>query len=74
VAYIVGVIKTQDVSEEQKCAISLLFIVGECILLRMYQISKYKQPSFTTVLKRALYNEMFRLMQSHYQVLSHTEY
>jgi hypothetical protein len=22
-----------------------IFIVGECILLRMYQISKYKQPS-----------------------------
>jgi hypothetical protein len=31
-----------------------MFIVGECILLRMYQISKYRQPSFATVLKRAL--------------------
>jgi hypothetical protein len=31
-----------------------IFTVGECILLRMYQISKYKQPSFSTVLKRAL--------------------
>jgi hypothetical protein len=30
------------------------FIVGECILLRMYQISKYIQPSFATVLERAL--------------------
>jgi hypothetical protein len=29
-------------------------IVGECILLRMYQISKYRQPSFATVLQRAL--------------------
>jgi NADH dehydrogenase FAD-containing subunit len=31
-----------------------IFIVGECILLRMYQISKYRQPSFATVLQRAL--------------------
>jgi hypothetical protein len=30
------------------------FTVGECILLRMYQISKYRQPSFATVLQRAL--------------------
>jgi hypothetical protein len=27
------------------------FIVGECILLRMYQISKYKQPSLATILQ-----------------------
>jgi hypothetical protein len=32
---------------------SLNFIVGECILLRMYQISKYKQTSFATVLQCA---------------------
>jgi hypothetical protein len=31
-----------------------IFIAGECILLRMYQISKYKQPSFATLLQRAL--------------------
>jgi hypothetical protein len=32
------------------------FIIGGCILLRMYQISKYeyKQPSFATVIQRAL--------------------
>jgi hypothetical protein len=30
------------------------FIVGECILLQMYQISKYRQPSFATVLQRGL--------------------
>jgi hypothetical protein len=29
-------------------------IVDECILLRMYQISKYRQLSFATVLQRAL--------------------
>jgi hypothetical protein len=28
----------------------LIFIVGECILLRMNQIGKYRQPSFATVL------------------------
>jgi hypothetical protein len=32
----------------------IIFIVGECILLRMYQISKYRQPSSATVLQRAL--------------------
>jgi malic enzyme len=32
------------------------FIVGECILLRMYQISKYRQPSFATVPQCALLN------------------
>jgi hypothetical protein len=31
-----------------------IFTVCECILLRMYQIRKYKQPSFATVLQRAL--------------------
>jgi hypothetical protein len=31
-----------------------IFTVGEYILLRMYQISKYKQPPFATVLQRAL--------------------
>jgi hypothetical protein len=39
------------------CCISItpdFFIVGECILLRMYQISKYRQPLFTTVFQRAL--------------------
>jgi hypothetical protein len=33
---------------------NFMFTVGECILLRMYQISKYRQPSFATVLQRAL--------------------
>jgi hypothetical protein len=32
----------------------MVFMVGECILLRMYQISKYKQLSFATVLQRVL--------------------
>jgi hypothetical protein len=32
----------------------VVFLVGECILLCMYQISKYKQPSFATVLQRTL--------------------
>jgi uncharacterized membrane protein YdcZ (DUF606 family) len=30
-----------------------VFAVGECILLCMYQISKYRQPSFANVLQRA---------------------
>jgi hypothetical protein len=52
-------------------SVMMIFIVGECILLRMYQISKYKQPSFATVLQRALlfihvYHDMFRLIQSTY--------
>jgi hypothetical protein len=43
-----------------KCMYTSL-IVGECILLRMYQISKYKQPSFATVLQRALLYLMMAL-------------
>jgi hypothetical protein len=35
-------------------AAKIIFIVGEFILLHMYQISKYRQPSFATVLQRAL--------------------
>jgi hypothetical protein len=39
------------------CCVQALFCfkVGECILLRMYLISKYRQPSFATVLQRALF-------------------
>jgi hypothetical protein len=58
-------------------ACNIVFIVGECILLRMYQISKYRKPSFATVLQRALlytYITTFWLIQSYHQVLSHTEY
>jgi hypothetical protein len=39
---------------EVKSSLCLTTSARECILLRMYQISKYKQPSFATVLQRAL--------------------
>jgi hypothetical protein len=49
-------VSSDKISDSLKCENSLLviFIVGERILLRVYQISKYKQPSFATVLQRAL--------------------
>jgi hypothetical protein len=48
--------KICNVSEGDLCskAQHFIFIMGECILLHMYQISKYKQPSFATVLQRTL--------------------
>jgi hypothetical protein len=36
------------------------FIVGECILLRMYQISKYRQPSTPTILYTSTHATHYR--------------
>jgi hypothetical protein len=41
-------------TEVVKKTYDYIFILGECILLRMYQISKYRQLSFATVLQRVL--------------------
>jgi hypothetical protein len=50
-SHILATHRNEDVEEIKEINV---FIVGECILLRMYIISKYRQPSFATVLQHAL--------------------
>jgi hypothetical protein len=40
-----SIISTEDTAhkEEMRHVYKIVFTVGECILLRMYQISKYRQ-------------------------------